>query len=110
MITTQIPGKYISILFNMTEFDEELRQVDTCIDASEYLSWILVDIGFPVFTPPWLARPNLKGLAEVVKRYHEREIFAFVTKTLKDSGYNGQELYVTTRGCAYCAVSFDPKE
>lgn len=110
MITTQIPGSYITVLFNMTEFDEELRQIDVSIDPSEYLSWILVDFGFPVFTPPWMDRPNLKGLAEIVKRYHERELYPFITSALRDIGYNGQELHVTTRGLAYCAISYNSKE
>lgn len=94
----------------MAEFEEELRAVQTSIDPCEYLSWILVDIGFPVFTPPWMDRPNLKGMAEIVKRYHEREMFSFITRSLNEVGYQGQELHVTTRGFAYCAISYNPKE
>lgn len=106
MISTQIPGQFISVLFNMSEFEEELSQVDCSVCPCEYLTWILVDLGFPVLTPPWMEAPKLVGLAGLVKRYHEREVHGFVTRALQEIGYSGQELLVTTRGRVYCAISF----
>lgn len=110
MILTKLPGNYSSILFNMTELEEELRQVDCSICPGEYLAWLLVDLGFPVLTPPWMEAPKLIGKAHLLQQHHMREINSFLVPLLKSVGYNGQELLVTTRPRAYCAVSFSKEQ
>lgn len=106
MISSQIPGNYISVLFNMSEFEEELKQAGDNPCCADYLAWILVGLGFPVITPPWTEEPRLNSEAKLVKTFHEREVYAFVLGCLKRAGYSGEELFVTARQHCYCAVSF----
>lgn len=106
MISSQIPGNYTSVLFNMSEFEAELQQVGTAVCLADYLAWILVDLGFPVLTPPWVGAPRIDGVTRIVRAFHEQEVHAFILGCLQRSGYSGEELIVTARAHCYCAVSF----
>lgn len=106
MKLSSMSGQYTSILFNVTEFDKELEQVGCSINLFEYLTWILVDLGYPVFTPPWMAEPRLDIRAQTVKRHHTSEVQAVLWGTLTRQGYKGQELIVCTHDRAYCSISF----
>lgn len=101
-----IPGTYETILLNMSEFKADLTRVDCSVCPCEYLIWILVELGFPTVTPPWMEEPILDFKSRVTRRYHVTEVHGFLCKVLKDNGYNGQELIVCTQGQAYCSISF----
>ena len=101
-----MPERYTTILFNVTEFDKELQQVGCSLNLFEHLTWILVDLGYPVFTPPWMAEPKLGLRAQVVKRHHAAEVQVVVWNGLTQQGYTGQELIVCTHDRAYCSISF----
>lgn len=104
---TQIPGTYTTVLFNNQEFYNELCQAGCIVaDMAEYVSWILVELGYPVLTPPWVAPLQLTHRGTILKSCHEREVYGFIRGVLNGAGYNGEELVVTSRCRIYSAISF----
>jgi hypothetical protein len=103
---TPIPDDHATVLFHVSEIDEELLQVGCSLNMDEYLAWVFVELGFPVFTPPWMAEPDLPFKARLVRQYQLADIRELLVKVLSQAGWNGQELLVCVQGRAYCSVSF----
>lgn len=109
MRLTPLLGSHQTILFNVTEFENELQQIRCDVGLDEYLIWIIHELGYPVLAPPWMAEPKLPWLAMRVRRAHVTEIGVLLRNMLIPAGYKGQELLVCAQGRAYCSISF-PKE
>jgi len=101
-----IPDDHVTVLFNVTEIDEELNQIGQSVSMDDYLAWIFIELGFPVITPPWMAEPHLPFIARQVRQHQLSDIRLLLGKVLHKAGWNGQELLVCVQGRAYCSISF----
>lgn len=106
MKLTPLPESHQSFLFNVTEVEAELDWVDCSIGLDEYLIWLLIELGYPVFTPPWMAEPILPAEVKRVRDYHLYELQVTLMQALTSRRYSGEELIVCTLGRAYCSISF----
>jgi hypothetical protein len=105
MNINHIPGLHSSILFHVTEWRHELFQVGVYVNLADYIAWILINLGYPVLTP-FGSEPALTENGKAVRYHHEKDILLFMNETLSHAGYNGEELWVTSRGSSLCAISF----